>query len=93
MALSLTEQFKAWLRTKPADEQYPYRAIYGCAVFQFLQDNGFPVRIAGGGGLWCDLDGQWHQIPGVSWGALANTPHTFGALLARLEAQPNSPAA
>lgn len=31
MAQDLTGQFKAWLKTKPADEAYPYASRTRCA--------------------------------------------------------------
>ena len=76
-------QFLAWARTKPADERYDYWDTRNCAMCQFLRDRGLPVRAAGGDGGWEDADEQWHEAPQRI--PLAAEPHTYGALVTRLE--------
>ena len=85
MAQSLTEQFKAFVASKPADEEYDYTACDGCALYQFLEAAGYPVAGVGGG-EWRDRDNQYHHFPNGLGAALVSLPHAFGALHQRLEA-------
>lgn len=70
MSQGLTEQFKAFVANKPADEEYQFYDIYNCAVGQFVGDN---LR---------DYD-DLHRHFGCQ---LRAQPQTFGALLDRLNA-------
>jgi hypothetical protein len=84
MAQSLTEQFKAFVASKPADEGYDYMANSGCAMFQFLHAAGYPVAGVRGDG-WRSHDYRVHLFPDSLSVALRGFPWTFGALLTRLE--------
>lgn len=72
MAQDLTGQFKAWLKTKPADEAYPYASRTRCACAQFARDAGLSYE-------------EWRD--GLDFplsSELQAKPRTFGALLDRL---------
>lgn len=89
---SLEQQFEAWVRTKPADEEYRFHDNSRCAVAQFLRDNGFakePICSALG---WWDLseDTVCRRAPFVSDAVLMAHPTTFGALADRLSSQTQS---
>lgn len=88
---SMLGQFRDFAASKPADETYPYYAIQGCAVYQFLKASGYPVFCAGGAGNWIDTDFRDRRIEGVSFAVLAEYPHTWGALTKRLSV-PGDPA-
>jgi hypothetical protein len=82
---SLSE-FLAWVRTKPAAEEYPYGDIFGCALCQFLTDRSIPF-LSVGGTDWKGADGTFRRIPRGLDDALCAGEPTFGALAARLEAE------
>jgi hypothetical protein len=75
----------AWLRTKPAEEEYNYANPSDCALAQFFKARGYRLR-----GLSCnDFDvvgGKSYEFP-LEWVALANyivpyrVPRTFGKML------------
>jgi hypothetical protein len=71
--VSLTEEFLAFCRSKPAEEVYDFTDPEGCAVAQF----GYPGLPSS------DIDAKF----GAEFAnTLASLPNTFGALTARLEA-------
>lgn len=87
---SLTKQFEAFCRSKPADEEYDFGNPSGCALFHFLSDAGFPVRSVDSG-AWFDKDLGRHALPRLLQGAIdggpglvTSTPWTYGALADRL---------
>lgn len=85
------EAFEEFCRSKPAGKRYCYGDICGCALFQFLSANGYPVKSVGGT-HWSDTTGKMHPIPGELLptgggdGALTAQPNTFSALASRLAA-------
>lgn len=83
---SLTEQFKAWVRTKPADKAYDYGSNRRCAFCQFLQEHGYASQPWVGGSFWTDDYGADHPIPSDLIEALV--AWTFGDLAERLDEQP-----
>lgn len=88
---SITEQFKAWVRTKPADELYCYGDNDNCAMGQFLLDSGLCLNPRVGGDYWRDgslplLERNLHPLPERLRAALSRAPYTFGALAERLGA-------
>jgi hypothetical protein len=87
---SLTHQFLAWCRSKPADEEYDYTKSRGCAFYQFLVAGKFPVQCVIPNG-WFDQDGNEHPITPVIQVALrplgGDYCDSFGALADRVERQ------
>lgn len=88
---SIEHQALAFFRSKPADKEYIYTDFSGCAIFQFLEDGGYPVRSVLSGN-WTDNAGRTHELPHVLRGMLdggpglvSANPTTFGALADRLE--------
>lgn len=70
------EAFKAFVRSKPADEEYEQDSLKACALGQF------------GFSLWRD-EAERAGIPGPVYEAAAwNEPATWGALASRLDALP-----
>lgn len=80
---TLTELLE-WARTQPAEVEYPYYEICGCAFYQFLKARGYPVSSSGGGGFWVDKKDNEHEAD-IPFSVLADLPHTFGALVERIE--------
>ena len=90
---SLAKQFEAFCRSKPADEEYDYGDVRGCAIFQFLEAAGYPLRSVGDY-YWRDTGGTEHALPSLMRSKLAGGPGlvsafpwTFGALADRLSRQ------
>jgi len=75
MSQPTIDQFKDWLRTMPAEEEYDYFDKEDCAFARFQKANGAFVR-----GLVAE------ELPTEIWDPLADRPWTYGALLSRLEA-------
>lgn len=74
---SITEQFKAWVRTKPADERYDFTEAGKCAFYQFAVAYGLP-----------NPERLSHDLPSQLLSPLAygdDEDWTFGALAKRLE--------
>lgn len=92
MALSLSQQFAAWVRSKPEDELFDPWDGRKCVGFQFMREHGFPINFFGVH-HWEDRDGVWHQAPSlisdaVDWAtdqtSYAEPQVSFGALASRL---------
>lgn len=83
---SLTHQFLAFCRSKPADEGYNFADTCGCAFGQFLSATGICETPYVGGFTWGNAPGDKHPLPSAVAGALVGYPWTFGALTTRLEA-------
>lgn len=84
---SLKHQFADWVSKQDPEAAYNYSSIFDCALCQFLQAKGYPVRTVGGV-RWTDTSGNSHRIPKVVAETLFNggEGHTFGALAERLSA-------
>lgn len=80
MSKSLTEQFKDWVATKPADEAYEYCGSAPCACRQFLTDRGIPTEWVSGSPR-ATLENRFYV-------ELQNCG-TFGALAQRLASIPH----
>lgn len=71
---SLTQQFIAFCRSKPADEEYDFWDCEHCAVYQFL------------GQSFGSISSQMYlRVSAATYEAAAYEPYTFGALTDRLE--------
>lgn len=88
---NITQQFKAWVRTKPANETYDYTSNKQCAFCQFLRAAGYPVADVIPG-VWIDTDSKAHVFAEEIETAvslfnfdLPNGGRTFGALADRLD--------
>jgi hypothetical protein len=81
-------EFLAWVRTKPADEEYDYGAPHDCAICQFLKATARTAPNAVIGMVyWVDVNGDARRIPFSVDKAADNGGQdwTFGALAKRLE--------
>jgi len=85
MAKSLQQQFADWVARQPAEREYDYGDICGCAFHEFLVDAGFPVETVGGDN-WKNQSGVLHRLPEALATALVKKPWTFGGLADRLVA-------
>lgn len=83
MAKSLEAQFADWVREQPADEPYSYSSAFGCAMFRFLSENGYPVKSVVSY-YWKDTDDRLHRFADKVEDALNDDDMTFGALADRL---------
>lgn len=90
---SITDQFREWLNTKRADEEYDYVDSGNCAFCQFLRDTGLAKNPRVSPGRWRDGDQSVvaHDMPDLVQAALNgfiggeyDCPRTFGALADRL---------
>ena len=78
--LSLTQQFLAWCRSKPADEEYDFTNTGACAFYQFAVEHGIPEPV------------RYYALrepilPIQLRDPLVRYPRTFGALADRVERQ------
>lgn len=86
MALSLKAHFTEWCR-KQGEREYEYGDIFGCALCQFLNANGYTKRAVVGGQSWRDDGGDArHDLDFQLGEALVQHPRTFSALADRLAA-------
>lgn len=88
--ISLTHQFLAWCRSKPADEEFVYGDIYNCAFAQFLKESGICADPRVGGTYWSDRsikNAPNHELPKKLCVALLTPPFAFGSLAERVERQ------
>ena len=91
MASFTRRTFLAWLKTKPADEEYDYLDNNQCVVAQFLKDTGRMSKPNVGG---FDFRNKAARDPRASTDlpaflsgvVLHEAPTTFGALAARIGA-------
>lgn len=92
---SMTDQFKAFVRTQNPERTFNPWASRACVGFQFLEAHGYPV--AGCGVTdWLDTEGVHHELAddiklAISWACdMAPNPFsltgvTYGDLAAHLE--------
>ena len=86
------EGLRNWLRMQPPLGRYCYTDIGGCLLYQYLRAQEVPVREVGGW-IYSDIEGKRHKFPGPAGPSnllnqvSLNTPHTYGAALARCEAE------
>ena len=80
--ISLSAQFLAWCRSKPADEEYDFHDFYGCACAQF----GYDLGLVKDGQLYVESEAlhDLHERFGL---CLFTQPWTFSALADRVERQ------
>lgn len=85
MPKSLKHQFTDWVRKQPADAEYDYWDVCGCAIFKFAKAAGYDVKAASGRDFTLK---SGREVPiGINAGEVAKEPYTYGALLTRLEAE------
>lgn len=86
---SIDHMFRDWVGKQPADAEYDYRAVCGCAFATFLKDTGICADPIVGGFQWVDrkhFDDGAHPLRDELRLALRTHPRTYGALAARLQA-------
>lgn len=85
-AFSVAE-FLDFARSKPADEAYCYTSNGDCPIAQFLKDTGRCEKPSVGKTAWRSVDAfDWRYFDDRLDAEVAGANHTFGALVARLEA-------
>jgi len=80
------EAFAGWCESKPADEEYDYESNENCAIAQYFRHVGMPATSIGGF-TWCDVDGNYHELPRGFDDPAGAAPYTFGALASGLRAR------
>lgn len=82
-------EFIAWLRTKPENEEYNYHSGSNCPIAQFFKNKGFD-HVSVSGQDYC-INGEQFEIPHPLWRYLTpsfNSRQTFGSLLNLLSNSP-----
>ena len=81
------EEFLAWAKTKPADEEYDYIDNKNCAFGQFLQSKGY-TKVSVVPYCWDSAEIQDQPIPDIiqlSLNGGGEWDETFGNLVEELE--------